>query len=59
VDDEPAGDPTVTVTLGSTDLVRCVAGRVDPAALLAAGTVTLGGDTELGERIVGAFPYTI
>ncbi len=59
VEDEPSGDPTVTVTLGSTDLVRCIAGRVDPAALLAAGTITLGGDVALGERIVSAFPYTI
>lgn len=59
VGDEPSGDPTVAVTLGSTDLVRCVAGRVDPAALLAAGTITLGGDAALGERIVSAFPYTI
>ncbi len=59
VEDEPSGDPTVTVTLGSTDLVRCIAGRVDPAAILAAGTITLGGDVALGERIVSAFPYTI
>jgi len=59
VEDDPSGDPTVTVTLGSTDLVRCIAGRVDPAELLAAGSIAIGGDLGLGERLVAAFPYTI
>ena len=55
----PAGEPDVVLVTDSSNLVRCIAGRVDPLALLQAGDITLRGDTGLGERVVMALPYTI
>ena len=59
VEEPPPGEPTVTLTASSTDLVRCIAGRVDPASLLGDGRITLRGDVTIGERLVAALPYTI
>ncbi len=55
----PAGEPTVLLSASSTEFVRCVAGRVDPLASLADGSLTLRGEGDLGRRLVVALPYTI
>lgn len=40
-------------------LLRVAGGRRDPEAELHSGRITVAGDTELGERIVRALPYTM
>ena len=59
VDDRPGGEPSVLLSAGSTEFVRCVAGRVDPMDSLAEGRTTVLGDEDLGRRLVAALPYTI
>lgn len=55
----PASDPTVTVHTDPVTFVRLGCGRITGAACLAAGTVTLSGDTDLGERVTGNLAFTI
>jgi uncharacterized protein (TIGR03083 family) len=50
--DEPPADPTVRLVLDGETYAMLTCGRVDPAALIAAGRITLHGDAELGRRVV-------
>jgi uncharacterized protein (TIGR03083 family) len=52
--DAPA---TATLTLGSVLFTRLACGRVDPAAVI--GEVQVGGETDLGQRLLTALPFTI
>ncbi|MDQ2728537.1 MAG: maleylpyruvate isomerase family mycothiol-dependent enzyme [Actinomycetota bacterium] len=54
-----AGTPTVTVHTDPVTLVRLGCGRITGPACLADGTVTLSGDPELGQRVVGNLAFTI
>jgi uncharacterized protein (TIGR03083 family) len=58
VDDLP-GPPTTTVTTDTGTFMRLVAGRRPGPEAVAAGTVTLEGDTELGDRVLAVIGYTI
>jgi uncharacterized protein (TIGR03083 family) len=49
---EAPAQPTVTVRTDGETLARLACGRLDPAATLAAGAVTVGGDATLGRRVV-------
>lgn len=51
------GDPTVTLTLTSSLFLRLAGGRVDPGK--AVDEVGLGGDPELGRRLVESLGYMI
>ncbi|WP_419918259.1 maleylpyruvate isomerase family mycothiol-dependent enzyme [Candidatus Poriferisocius sp.] len=53
----PAPHPTVTVHTDVDTYNALCCGRIDPGAALAAGLVTVGGDTELGKQIVLSLPY--
>jgi uncharacterized protein (TIGR03083 family) len=55
--DAPAAHPTVTITLGTETFARLAAGRIDPAATIAAGDVTFTGDEALGRRVVEHMNY--
>jgi len=55
--DGPAVDPLVVLTLDTETFTRLAAGRIDPAAALAAGNVTFTGDDALGRRIVENLNY--
>jgi len=55
--DGPAVDPLVVLTLGTETFTRLAAGRIDPAAAIAAGDVTFTGDDALGRRIVENLNY--
>lgn len=50
--DELADAPTATIAMDGETFVRLTCGRVEPAAALDAGAVHLGGDVELGRRVV-------
>ena len=54
-----SGDPTVTVHTDPVTFVRLGCGRTTGTACLAEGTVTLSGDADLGERVVGSLTFTI
>lgn len=49
----------VTITIDAFAFLRLAGGRREPAAELASGRIVLTGDVALGERIVGALPYTM
>lgn len=49
--------PTTTLTMSTITFERLGFGRVDPEAALAAGDVTIDGDGDLGNRVVGAMNY--
>jgi uncharacterized protein (TIGR03083 family) len=55
--DELSGPPTVTLTMPAGVFARLGGGRADPAMLR--DQVTIGGDSELGARIVASMAYTI
>ncbi len=57
----PSGSATPTVTVHSDPVtfVRLGCGRITGPACLADGTVTLSGDIDLGERVVGNLAFTI
>ena len=55
--DELSGPPTLTATMPAGVFARLGGGRADPATLR--DQVTLDGDTELGERLIQNFGYTI
>jgi len=55
--DELSGPPTVTATMPAGVFARLAGGRVDPETVR--DEVTLDGDTELGERLIQNFGYTI
>lgn len=55
--DAPPDDPTVRLTMGTEVFERLGCGRVDPAAVLAGGAVTVDGDEPLGRRVVAAMNY--
>ena len=55
--DELSGPPTLTVTMPAGVFARLGGGRVDPDTVRA--QVTLDGDEELGERLLGNLGYTI
>ena len=50
--DELVGAPTTTIATDGETFVRLSCGRVDPAEALDRGAVHLGGDVELGRRVV-------
>ncbi|MGI8750724.1 MAG: maleylpyruvate isomerase family mycothiol-dependent enzyme [Acidimicrobiales bacterium] len=54
-----SGTPTVTVHTDPVTLVRLGCGRITGAACLADGTVTLSGDTDLGQQVVGNLTFTV
>jgi uncharacterized protein (TIGR03083 family) len=49
---ELAGAPTATIATDCETFVRLTCGRVDPADALGRGAVHLGGDLDLGRRVV-------
>lgn len=49
--------PTAILTLDQDVFTRLTCGRADPAAVLAAGEVTLSGDTDLARRVVEAMNF--
>jgi uncharacterized protein (TIGR03083 family) len=57
---EPAPDlPTAILTLDQDVFTRLACGRADPGAVLAAGEVTLSGDTDLARRVVESMNFMI
>ncbi len=50
-------EPTVRLTMSSETFLRLGAGRGDPAAVLASGSVSTEGDHALGEAIVGQMNF--
>jgi uncharacterized protein (TIGR03083 family) len=50
--EELTGAPTATIATDGETFVRLTCGRVDPAEALGSGRVHLGGDTDLGRRVV-------
>lgn len=54
-----SSEPTVTVHTDPVTFVRLGCGRTTGSACLADATVTLSGDTDLGERVVGNLAFTI
>jgi len=59
VAEEPIAQPTVTITVPVVLFTRLVGGRTSPTAHLADGSVTVGGDADLGRRVVEKLPYMI
>ncbi len=60
--EELPGEPTATLTLGSSAFVRLACGRLDPSAVLSEGRlggVVLDGDRELGRRVIENLAFTI
>jgi uncharacterized protein (TIGR03083 family) len=57
--DQLDGPSTVILRTDSLTLLRIACGRVSPLAELASQTVSIAGDTALGERIVAHLPFTI
>lgn len=57
----PSGSapPTVTVHSDPVTFVRLGCGRMAGPACLAGGTVTLSGDTDLGERVIANLAFTM
>jgi uncharacterized protein (TIGR03083 family) len=55
--DGPVTDPTVVITTDTETFARLATGRVDPAAAMAAGAVSITGDAELGRRVVDGMNY--
>lgn len=58
----PSGSPatpTVTVHTDPVTFVRLGCGRITGPTCVGDGTVTLSGDTDLGERVVGNLAFTI
>ena len=56
------GEPTATLTLGSTAFTRLACGRVEPAAVVddgRLGGVVLAGDTALARRVAENLAFTI
>jgi uncharacterized protein (TIGR03083 family) len=51
--------PTAILTLDQDVFTRLACGRADPAAVLAAGEVTLSGDTDLARRVVESMNFMI
>jgi uncharacterized protein (TIGR03083 family) len=56
---DASATPAVTVHTDPVTFVRLGCGRVTGAAALRKGTVTLAGDTDLGERVVGSLAFTV
>jgi uncharacterized protein (TIGR03083 family) len=50
--EELTGAPTATIATDGETFVRLTCGRVDPGEALGSGRVHLGGDTDLGRRVV-------
>jgi len=55
--EESPGEPTVSLTVDAGEYARLACGRRDPDDALAAGVVAMGGDTELGARVVRQLNY--
>ena len=55
--DAAPDDPTVALAHGTETFARLACGRIDPAAAVAAGEVTIDGDAELGRRVVDQMNY--
>jgi uncharacterized protein (TIGR03083 family) len=56
---DASATPSVTVHTDHVTFVRLGCGRVTGAAALKRGTVTLAGDTDLGERVVASLAFTV
>ncbi len=56
---EAAPPATATLTLGALDFLRLACGRQAPAGLLAAGRITLEGDSALAQRVLEHLAFTI
>jgi uncharacterized protein (TIGR03083 family) len=55
--DAAPADPTARLTMGTDTFVRLGMGRGDPDEILASGAVRLGGDDQLGRRIVSEMNF--
>ncbi|HXQ18841.1 MAG TPA: maleylpyruvate isomerase family mycothiol-dependent enzyme [Acidimicrobiales bacterium] len=55
--DEPPTAPTARLTLVAETFWRLGCGRIDPAGVLAAGSVDIDGDADVGRAVVGAMNF--
>jgi len=53
------GDPTVELSMSSTDFTALTGGRTDPISYLEARRVTLGGDEQLARKLLENLAFTI
>ncbi len=53
------GEPSVTLATDAITFTRLVGGRIDARDSVATGLVTLGGEADLGSRLLGGLAYMI